>query len=195
MEKLGLLFKQALANRIKKNSEESNSVFLVNYSGLSSFDLNVLRQSLKNNKADLFVVKNSVARRILKDSKLDPLIKSFEGPCGLVFVKEEPVSASKLLYDFAKEHEALKLQIAYVEDRVLDNKGIQDVAKLPSKIMLQAKLVGTLQSPIAKLVCVLNGNLRKLVYCLAQIKTAKEKKTATAEGADKNTADDAKKSA
>ena len=173
MKKLGLLFKETSENRIKSNLKESNAFFIIKYSGLSSPALCSLRQTLKGSSASLFVVKNSVARRALKDSGLESLIKSVEGPCGLVFVKEEPVSVSKTLCTFIKEHEALKLEGGFLQDRILEKKDIENMSKLPSKEVLRAQVVCALNSPISGLVITLNQVLAKFVICLDQIKQKK----------------------
>lgn len=173
MKKIGLIFKETSERSIKSNLKESGIVFVVNYSGLSSPDLTSLRQSLKDSKARFFVVKNTVARRALKDSGMEPIIKSIEGPCGLIFVKEEPVDASRALYNFAKDHEKLVLGGGFLKDRVIEKKDIETMAKLPSMDVLRAMAVGALKSPITGFVLVLNQTLKKFVYCLDQIKQKK----------------------
>ncbi|MCX5711773.1 MAG: 50S ribosomal protein L10 [Candidatus Omnitrophica bacterium] len=173
MKKIGLIFKDTSAKLIKDSIKDSSSLFVIKYSGLSSPDLTSLRQNLKTANSRIFVVKNSVARRALKDSGLDIIIKSIEGPCGLIFAKDEPVNASKVLYNFAKDHEQLKIEAGLFNDQILEKKDIETMAKLPSKEMLRAQVVMTLNSPILKLVLTLKGNLRKLVYCLEQIKQKK----------------------
>ena len=175
MKKLGLLFKEVSASRIKNTLKESNSVFVIKFSGLSGPEITALRQTLLNSKADLFVVKNSVARKAFKESGIEALLPTLEGPSGLVFAKDEPVTTSKTLYDFAKEHEKLKLEGAFLQDKFLTQQDIETLAKLPSKEVLRAKIVGALISPIFGLVFVLNANLRNLVSCLEQIKNKKGK--------------------
>ena len=173
MKKLGLIFKETSEKGIKENLKKTGSVFIVKYSGLSSPDITALRQALKDSHARLFVVKNTVARRALKSSGLEGAIKSIEGPCGLVFVNEEPAMVSKALYNFAKDHEKLKLEAGFIEDMVLAKSDIEAMAKIPSKEVLRAQVVGGLAAPITKLVMVLNGNIKKLVYCLDQISKKK----------------------
>ncbi len=170
MKKFGLIVKEVSENRIKSNLKNSSAFFVVKYSGLSSPDLTALRQSLKTAGADMFVAKNSVARRALKGSGFDTMIKTIEGPCGLIFVKEEPISASKALCNFSKDHEQLKLEAAFMEDRVLGQKDIQDLAKLPGREILRAQLVRLLNSPIARFAVALNRISAKFVYCLDQIR-------------------------
>ena len=176
MKKLGLLFKEVSENKIKDSLKESNALFIVKYSGLSSPDLSALRQNLKNSNARFFVVKNSVARRALKNSIPEILIKSVEGPCGLVFVKDEPVNTSKVLCNFLKEHEPLKLEGGFLKDRVLERKDIEALAKLPSKDVLRAQVVMTLNSPISGLVIALSQILAKFVICIDRIREKKQTK-------------------
>lgn len=175
IEKIGLLFRQASENRIKNNLKEANSAFIIKYSGLSSPDITQLRQRLKNSSSKFFVVKNSVARRALKDSGLDAIIASIEGPCGFVFANDEdPVNASKILYNFSKEHANLKVEAGFMKEKILTRKDIEVLASLPSKEVLRGKTVVILNAPISGFVCVLNQVLRKFVYCLDQIKKKKE---------------------
>lgn len=173
MKKIGLLVKEISEDKIKNRLKESSAFFIVRYSGLSSPDLSSLRQGLREAQSVLFVPKNSVARRALKSAKLDNLCNNIDGPSGLVFVKEEPVAASRLLCNFAKTHEQLKVECGFLEDRILEKKDIEALARLPSKELLRAQVVMTLNSPIRNLVFVLGQTLRKFVYCLEQIKQKK----------------------
>lgn len=174
MKKLGLLVKETSENRIKNNLEKSDSIFVLNYSQLSGPDLSSLRQSLRNTGASLFMVKNSVAKRALKNSGLEDIIKVIEGPCGLVFIKDDPVGISRILCDFSRGHnDILKLQGGFLKDRALERKDIEALARLPSKEVLRAQVVIALNSLLSGLVMVLNGTLRKFVYCLEQIKQKK----------------------
>jgi large subunit ribosomal protein L10 len=177
MKKIGLIFREVSENRIKHSLKESSSFFVIKYSGLSSPDLTALRLSLKNSQADLFVVKNSVARRALKASGLEVLLKSVEGPCGLVFSKSEPVEASRALFNFTKDHDKLKLEGGFLKDRLLEKKDIEAMAKLPTLEVLRAQLVMTLNSPLTRLARALNHNLVKLVICLDKIKEKKNTKS------------------
>ncbi len=175
MKKIGLIFKEASESRIKNTWKDSDAVFIIKYSGVASPALCSLRQSLKGSRASLFVVKNSVARRALKDSSLAPLIKNIDGPCGLVFIKDEPVAASRVLCNFRKEHEQLKLEGGYLKDKIIETKDIEHMSGLPSKEVLRAQVVGVLNSPISGLVITLNQVLAKFVICLEQIKNKKGK--------------------
>ena len=174
MKKLGLIFKETSENRIIDTLKKSNAVFIVKYSGVKSPDLSSLRLTLRSSGAELFVVKNSVARRALKASGLETIVKGIEGPCGLIFIKDEPVAVSKALFNFSKDHEALKLEGGSMNEKVLETKDIEAMSKLPSREVLLAQVVGALNAPISGFVIVLNQIVAKFVICLDQIKQKKE---------------------
>ena len=176
MKKIGLIFKETSENRIKNTLKESNAVFIVKYSGVKSPDMSALRISLRGSNASLFVVKNSVARRALKASGLETIVKGIDGPCGLVFVKDEPVAVSNVLCNFTKDHEAMKLEGGSMNEKVLEKKDIEAMSKLPSREVLLAQVVGALNAPISGFVITLNQLLAKFVICLDQIKQKKEGK-------------------
>jgi large subunit ribosomal protein L10 len=172
MKKLGVIFKEASESRIRKNIKETGTFFIVKYSGLSGPELNSLRLSLRDAKSELFVVKNTIARRALKEIGRDDLTKAVDGPCGFVFATE-PVGTSKVLYTFSKDHNELKLEGGVLNEAVIDASQITALAKLPSREVLLAQAVGAIKSPINGLVMVLKGNLRKLVFALEQVRQKK----------------------
>jgi large subunit ribosomal protein L10 len=173
MKKIGLIFKETSENQIKSNLASSDAVFIVKYSGLSGPDLNLLRMNLLSSNARLFVVKNTVARRAISNPAIKDIIKAIDGPCGFVFVKDEPVAASKALCSFFKDHEKLKLEGGFLKDKLIAKSDIENMAKLPAKDVLRTQVVCALNSPIAGFVMVLNQTLKKFVYCLEQIKNKK----------------------
>jgi len=175
MKKIGQLVKETSESRIKDSFKASQGLIIVKYSGVSSPAMSILRKTLKGAGSDLFVVKNSIARRAMKELGLEGLIPSIQSPCGKIFFKDEPVDASRVLCAFRKEHEKLVLEGGLLQDKLLTLKDIELMSTLPSKDVLRGKLVVALNGPIAKFVIVLNGTLKKLVVCLDQIKQKKSK--------------------
>lgn len=173
MKKIGLLVKETSGSRIKDSFKLSKGLIIVKYSGVSSPDMSSLRKTLKGAGANLFVVKNSVARRAMKELGLNDLIGSVEAPCGMIFFKDEPVDTSRVLCAFRKDHDKLVLEGGFLIDRLLTRKDIETMSKLPSKDILRAQVVMALNAPISGLVIVLNQTLKKFVYCLDQVKQKK----------------------
>ncbi len=174
MKKIGLLVKETSANRIKDNFKLAKGLVILKYSGVSSPDMSSLRKTLRGSKAELFVVKNSIARKAMKELGKDSLINSIENPCGIIFFKDEPVDTFKILCAFRKDHEKLILESGLLEDKLLTSKDIEAISKLASKEVLRAMVVVALNTPISKLAIVLNQTLKKFVYCLDQIKKNKQ---------------------
>ncbi|MFA6357159.1 MAG: 50S ribosomal protein L10 [Candidatus Omnitrophota bacterium] len=175
MKKIGLLVKEVSEQRIKESFKSCKGLIIVKYSGVSSPDMCSLRKILKGTGSDLFVVKNSIARRAMTELGLKDLIKSVETPSAMIFFKDEPVDVSKILCAFRKEHAKLVLEGGLLGDKLLSLKDIEKMSTLPSKDVLRTQVVVALNAPILKLVIVLNQTLTKFVYCLDQIKQNKEK--------------------
>lgn len=179
MKKLGLIFKETSQKVIKRNIQDAQAVFIVKYSGVKSPDLSALRQNLKSANAQLLVVKNSVARRSVAQTPLNDLTQAIEGPCGFVFINQEPVSVSKILCGFTKDHEQLRIEGGIIKDKLINKEAVLAMSKLPSREVLIAKLVMTLNAPISGLCMGLAQILRKFIYCLEQIKIKKENASKT----------------
>ncbi len=173
MKKIGLLVKETSESRIKNSFKAAKGLIIVKYSGVSSPDMSSLRKTLRGAGANLFVVKNSLARRALKDLGIKDLMPSVEAPCAMIFFKDEPVDTSRVLCNFRKDHEKLVLEGGFLAEKLLTQKDIEIMSKLPSKDVLRAQLVMTLNAPILKLVIVLNQTLKQFVYCLEQMKKSK----------------------
>lgn len=173
MEKIGRLIRKASENEIRKNLKDVDSVLVVSYSGLSGSDMNTLRQSLRTKESRLFVIKNSITKRVLSDSGLEDFSKILQGPCGLIFVKDDLIAASKVLYNFAKEHETFKIEGGILKNRILNKADISTLANLLSKEALYAKIVLGIKLPIYGLVGALSNTLKKLVIVLDVIKNKK----------------------
>ncbi len=174
MKKISLIVKEFTENRIKEGVKDSGSFLVVKYEGVSSPDMSTLRMSLRGVDADMFVARNTTARRAIKEFASEDALKLIDGPCGIVFFKDEPVAASKVLFDFVKDHNKLKIEGGFMKDKLLTAADVERMAKMPSKEMLRGQVVMALKSPIFGIVGVLKGNLRKLVWCMEQIKQKKE---------------------
>jgi len=173
MEKIGRLLRQVSENEIRKNIKDKDGFLVVSYSGLSGPDANTLRQSLKDNKSRLFVIKNSISKRVFKETGIEGLSEMLQGPCGLVFVQDDFIIIAKLINTFAKEHESFKIAGGVLKDRILNKSDIVSLAKFSNKKTLHTQLVMSMKSPITGLVCSLSNILNKLVFVLEEVKKKK----------------------
>lgn len=174
MIKAGIFFRSAIVENLKKEMSKSDSLFVIQYSGLSSLQMTNLRTSLKNSRSRLLVTKSSLIRRAFEDSKIERMDSLLEGQAGLVLGYEDLADTSKALTKFAKENKNLVLKGAFFHNRILNKEDIENISQLPSKETLRAQLVMALKSPLAGLVFTLKANLNKLVVVLGQIKDKKK---------------------
>ena len=154
----------------------SDSAILVDYRGLNVPQVTELRRQLRVAKASYKVVKNTIARRALKGTSLEPLEKFFVGTTAVAYTATDPVALAKTLTTFVKTAPALTIKAAVVQGRAVKPAEVNDLASLPGKAELYARLLGTMQGPMVRLVTVLSAVPRDLMNVL----TAAEKKRAEA---------------
>jgi large subunit ribosomal protein L10 len=161
---------QVLSERLRK----AKAVILAEYRGLKVSEITEIRREVKKNAGDFKVVKNRLAKRAFAGVGMSSLEGHMKGPLAIVTAEQDPVVLSKVLSKHAESYAALKLKFAFFDGKVIDAKGIEALAKLPSKEELYAKLLGTLMAPAQGLVRVLSGVPQKLAIALKAIADKKQ---------------------
>ncbi len=170
MKKIGDLFKQFIDRQLKESLDVNEGLFLFKYAGVTSADLTRLRRNLKNVNARMFVAKNSFTNLALKAINKGKAVGDFiEGPTALVFVKEDPVSVSKVLTEFSKTHEAIVLKGGYLNDRVINSQDFKMLANIPPRPVLYQQIAVAFNAPVSKLSMGLNQIVAKIAYVLKAV--------------------------
>ena len=166
--------KEALISEFQQKFSEAKAAILTDPSGLSVEDITELRKKLRPTHCELKVMKNTLAKRALAGTVYQEVESHFQGPVAVAFGFGDPVASTKVLFKFSETQKKLKIKIGVIEGNVLDVKGIQTVASLPSREALLGNLLRGLQSPLYGLVGTLNQILQKFAYVLSAVKDKKE---------------------
>lgn len=161
-----------LLEEAKQKVDKSTGMFFVQYSGLTHQQLEEARRELMAVDAEMAVVKNTLMDLALKEKNID-VKEKLTGQNATLFSYKDPISTSKVLAAFIKKYQAPKILFGIFEGNVIEEDTIKKLSTLPTKEVLVAKLLGSLNSPISGLVYVLNGNIQKLALVLKEIEKKK----------------------
>jgi len=154
---------------------KSGNAILFAFAGLKVPEVTELRRQVRATKSRYVVVKNTLARRAAKGTALEQLSDHFIGATAVAYNDDNPVALAKVLTAFAKANPNLVFKAALVEGRAIKADQIKSIAELPTREELVSKLLFLMQSPLRRLVTVLNGPIRNLAGVVSQIADQKEK--------------------
>lgn len=163
------LQKEEAVKTLTEEIKASKSIVFADYRGVKTNDINELKRRLKKEGTNLRVIKKSLVDLSLKNAKIEMDIRGMEGQLAVTISDNDEVAPARVLSKFAKENESLKILGGVLGIKGMSAKEVDDLAKLPSKEELIAKVVGTIKAPLSGLVNVLNGNTRGLVNVLKAI--------------------------
>jgi len=150
---------------------------LAEYRGLPVENVTALRVQARKQGVYLRVLKNTLARRAVQGTPFEKLADQMVGPLAYG-ISDDPVAAAKVLHAYAKTNDKLVIKGGAMPNYVMSAKEVGNLATMPSRDELLAKLLGTMQAPIAKFVQTLNQVPGKFVRTLAAVRDEKEKATA-----------------
>ncbi|MDR3608509.1 MAG: 50S ribosomal protein L10 [Oligoflexia bacterium] len=169
--------KTELATELKDKFNKASVAIFADYKGLSATQADNLRRALRAEKTEVKVLKNNVARLLTREGAMGEdakaLMDAMVGPTLVAFAYGDPAAAAKVIHKFAQDNEALKLKESLMGDKRIDASGVEELAKLPSKEVLVAKFLGTLNAPITNFVGVLAAVPRSMVTVLAAVEKKK----------------------
>jgi large subunit ribosomal protein L10 len=165
--------KQAELESLEGVFKAADAAILIDYKGINVPQVTELRRELRKAGSSYRVVKNTLAKRALKGTTFEALTAHFEGTTAVAYTGADPVALAKTLTTFMKTAPTLQIKAAVVQGQALKPAGVTDLANMPGKPELYAKLLFLLNAPATNLVRVLNAPARDLVSVLAEVEKKK----------------------
>ena len=164
-------------NDLSRKMTEAKSIFMADFTGLDVASVTELRRSLRGASVDYQVVKNRLSKRAAVDAGLDGLAEYLSGPTAMTFAREDPLEPARILQQFIDKGGKLAIKSGYLDGDMLSPDQVKQLALLPSRDELIAKLMGSVRSPVYGLASVLAGVLRSLVGTLAALEESRRDET------------------
>lgn len=161
-ERAGIPEKERIVEEIREKLSQAQSAILADYRGLSVAEVTELRNRLRSAGVEYRVFKNTLIRRAAHDLGLESLDPYLAGPTAVAFSPNDPVAAAKGLVAFTKDNKNLELKAGVLQGQLLEVNDIKNLAELPSREVLLARVVGGMQAPMRRLAATFQAPLRQL---------------------------------
>jgi len=165
--------KEVVVAELKEKFSKAGSAVLINYIGLNVEEDTNLRNKFRAAGVEYKVIKNTMINLATRELGVEGLEAYLEGPTAVAFSYDDPTAASRVINDFIKETKKTEIKAAILGTSVLNAKGAEALANIPSKEVLLAQLFSVMNGPARGLVTVLSGPARGLVTALSAIKDQK----------------------
>jgi len=159
--------KEELIKELNGKFARVKTAVLAEFSKVDVETITRLRKKFREGKVEYKVLKNTLAKRAAKGTSVEVIADDFKGPVALAISYDDVVAPAKILSEFIKDMETIKVRGAVVEGRKVDAKGVQALAKMPGLPELRAKLLGLFNQPASKLVRTIAAPGQQLARVLA----------------------------
>ena len=160
--------KQKDLDALREELKKSSNLFLTGYEKMTVGQDFELRKTVRGAGGNYQVIKNRIAEKAAEGTPSGDLLRDLKGMCSLAYTSGDPVALAKALTAYAKANPSFTFRAGMVQGRVVDVKGINDLATLPSKEEIYAKLLFLIQAPAQRLVTAMNGVGRNLAVVVDQ---------------------------
>lgn len=179
--------KVTAVEEIKENLGSAKIAILTGFQGMTVAEMNELRKQFREADIGYKVYKNTMLKLAAKDLGLSGVDKYLFGTTALAFSKGDLSTPAKIVKDFSAKHQHFMVKAGIIENRVVDSKGVIELASLPPREILVAMVLRGIQAPISRFLSVLQGPISNLVVVLKGLAEKKEKAEGTLTTPDQQT--------
>ncbi len=144
--------KQTIIDEIKDKLAKAESAVVIDYMGINVAQATAMRKKLREANVDFTVYKNTFVSRAIKGTPFEELENVLSGPSAFAFSNEDAIAPARVLNDIIKEFKKMEFKGGIIEGKFFDGEGVTAIATLPSRDELIAKFMGSIQSPVSKMV-------------------------------------------
>lgn len=166
--------KASIVQDLSEKFGKAKIAIVSDYKGLTVSEFEELRIALKKCDSEVKVAKNTLLRRATEGTDFATMSDHFKGTTAITLSYDDPVGPAKVLVNFAKDHNELEIRSAVLEGKELSRDDLTALSKLPSKEVMLAQLLSTMQAVPTGFVRVLNAIPQKLVYALQAVQDQKD---------------------
>jgi large subunit ribosomal protein L10 len=166
--------KEDKVGELTEKMESAKALFVADFTGIDVATVSELRDELRQAEVEYQVVKNRLAIRAAEAAGIEGLGEYFTGPTALAFVNDDPVAPAKILQKYVDDDGKISIKSGLVDGQLIKAEQFKQLASLPSRDELLAKVVGSIQAPLAGFHGVLSGLMRNLVGALGAIEKKRQ---------------------
>ena len=144
--------KQVIIDEIKEKLDGDQSAVVIDYMGTTVAQADAMRKKLREANVDYTVYKNTLIKRAIEGTAFAPLAEVLDGPSAIAISKEDATAPARILKEVIDEFKKMEFKAGVVEGNFFDQDGIKEIASIPSRDVLIAKFMGSIQSPVSKAV-------------------------------------------
>ena len=144
--------KQVIIDEIKAKLDGAKSAVVIDYMGTTVAQADAMRKKLREANVDYTVYKNTLIKRAIEGTEFAPLADVLDGPSAIAISKEDATAPARVLKEVIDEFKKMEFKAGVVEGNFFDQNGIKEIASIPSRDVLIAKFMGSIQSPVSKAV-------------------------------------------
>ena len=144
--------KQVIIDEIKEKLDGAQSAVVIDYMGTTVAQADAMRKKLREANVDYTVYKNTLIKRAIEGTVFAPLAEVLDGPSAIAISKEDATAPARVLKEVIDEFKKMEFKAGVVEGNYFDHEGIKEIASIPSREVLIAKFMGSIQSPVSKAV-------------------------------------------